>query len=124
MKVFLFFISAFAFGMRSDAQILKRLGDRAKQKVEQKSGDKVDKTIDDAMDGNGDSKTKTEEGEVKEKTDNGETKIKTEAKNPESLKTYSKYDFVPGDKIIYSEDFSQDAIGEFPLNWNTNGSGE
>ena len=103
---------------------MKRLGDRAKQKVEQKAGDKVDKSIDDAVDGNGDSKTKTQEGEVKEKTDNGETKTKTEAKDPESLKTYSKYDFVPGEKIVYSEDFSQDAIGEFPLNWNTNGSGE
>ncbi len=124
MKTLLFVLSVFAVAIRSEAQVLKRLGDRAKQKVEQKAGDKADKSIDDAVDGNGNSKTKTEEAEVKEKTDDGETKIKTEAKNPESLKTYSKYDFVPGDKIVYSEDFSQDVIGEFPLNWNTNGSGE
>lgn len=41
-----------------------------------------------------------------------------------SLQTYSKYDFVPGDKVLVYEDFSQDAIGDFPENWNTNSSGE
>lgn len=42
----------------------------------------------------------------------------------ETLKTYSKYDFIPGEKIIFYEDFSQDAIGDFPALWNTNASGE
>jgi len=44
--------------------------------------------------------------------------------NTESLKTYSKFDFTPGEKIIYYDDFSQGSIGDFPLLWNTNGSGE
>jgi OmpA-OmpF porin, OOP family len=43
---------------------------------------------------------------------------------PASLKTYSKYDFVPGEKIIVFEDFMQDAVGDFPAKWNTNSSGE
>ncbi|MEO8855015.1 MAG: OmpA family protein [Ginsengibacter sp.] len=41
-----------------------------------------------------------------------------------SLQTYSKCDFVPGEKVLAYEDFSQGAIGEFPLKWNTNSSGE
>jgi len=41
-----------------------------------------------------------------------------------SFKTYSKFDFVPGDKVIAYDDFSQDAIGDFPVTWNTNSSGE
>lgn len=41
-----------------------------------------------------------------------------------SIQTYSKYDFVPGDKILVFEDFSKDAIGDFPENWNTNSTGE
>lgn len=41
-----------------------------------------------------------------------------------SLQTYSKYDFVPGDKILVFEDFSRDAIGDFPENWDTNSAGE
>jgi outer membrane protein OmpA-like peptidoglycan-associated protein len=40
------------------------------------------------------------------------------------LQSFSKYDFVPGEKVIFYEDFSQDAIGDFPALWNTNGSAE
>ncbi|HLZ89151.1 MAG TPA: hypothetical protein VKQ52_17970, partial [Puia sp.] len=40
------------------------------------------------------------------------------------LTTYSKFDFVPGDKILVVEDFGQDAIGDFPDKWNTNSTGE
>ena len=40
------------------------------------------------------------------------------------LKSYSKFDFIPGDKIVGAEDFLQDAVGDFPAKWNTNGSGE
>lgn len=41
-----------------------------------------------------------------------------------SLNTYSKFDFVPGEKITWYDDFSDDAVGDFPVNWNTNASGE
>jgi len=43
---------------------------------------------------------------------------------PESLKTYSKFDFIPGEKLIFFDDFSSDNVGDFPAAWNTNGSGE
>lgn len=120
-KILLPLVVIFLFSATASSQVLKKLGDRAKQKIEQKAGDKVDKTIDNATDGK--KKVETEEGEVKEKRDGDEVKVKTESKNT-SLKSYSKYDFVPGDKIVYAEDFAQDVIGEFPLKWNTNGSGE
>lgn len=41
-----------------------------------------------------------------------------------SLQAYSRYDFVPGDKIILYEDFSQDAVGDFPALWTTDAAGE
>jgi OmpA-OmpF porin, OOP family len=121
MKQILTVLLLISLSTTLNAQLLKRLGDRAKQKMEQKAGEKVDKSIDDATDGK--SKTKTDEGEVKEKTEGNETKIKTESKG-EGIKSFSKYDFVPGEKIVYTEDFGQDVIGEFPLKWNTNGTGE
>lgn len=37
---------------------------------------------------------------------------------------YGKFDFVPGEKVIVAEDFSQDDLGDFPAKWNTNGSAE
>jgi outer membrane protein OmpA-like peptidoglycan-associated protein len=41
-----------------------------------------------------------------------------------SFEAYSKYDFVPGEKVVALDDFTQDEIGDFPAKWNTNGSGE
>ncbi|MCP1383857.1 OmpA family protein [Runella salmonicolor] len=43
---------------------------------------------------------------------------------PKNLKAYSKFDFVAGEKVVAIEDFSQDAVGDFPAKWNTNASGE
>jgi outer membrane protein OmpA-like peptidoglycan-associated protein len=40
------------------------------------------------------------------------------------FQVYSKFDFVPGEKIIAFEDFTQDSIGDFPAKWNTNASAE
>ena len=34
-----------------------------------------------------------------------------------SLKTYANYDFIPGDAIIFEDDFTDDADGEFPAHW-------
>lgn len=36
----------------------------------------------------------------------------------------SKYDFVPGEKVIFFDDFTSEAVGDFPVAWNTTGSGE
>jgi outer membrane protein OmpA-like peptidoglycan-associated protein len=40
------------------------------------------------------------------------------------FEAYSKYDFVPGEKVVAVDDFTQDEIGDFPAKWNTNGAGE
>ena len=105
-----------------NGQILKKIADRVKNrtetKVENKVDNKVDKTVDAAMDGN-----------IINKTDNSNTNSTTVKDNstptgPASFKTYSKYDFVPGEKVIGFEDFSTGSIGDFPAGWNTNASGE
>ncbi|MDX9811063.1 MAG: OmpA family protein [Bacteroidales bacterium] len=43
---------------------------------------------------------------------------------PQKLESFTQYDFVAGDKILYFEDFSLDQIGDFPALWTSNGSGE
>lgn len=42
----------------------------------------------------------------------------------DKLESYSNYDFIPGDKILFYEDFSQENIGDLPALWASNGSGE
>ena len=41
-----------------------------------------------------------------------------------TFQAYSRFDFVPGEKVVAVDDFTQDAVGDFPAKWNTNGSGE
>jgi OmpA-OmpF porin, OOP family len=35
----------------------------------------------------------------------------------QDLKAYQNYDFVPGDKIVFEDDFKADTDGEFPAHW-------
>ncbi|MFT3933147.1 MAG: OmpA family protein [Chitinophagaceae bacterium] len=48
----------------------------------------------------------------------------TPAATPAYNQTNSFSDFVPGTNLIFSDDFSADAMGDFPAKWNTNGSGK
>ena len=73
---------------------------------------KVNKAMDEIEGKNSNPKTETEKSAVD-----------TPEKN-NSLSSYSKYDFVPGDTVLYAEDFATEAIGELPVGWNTNGKGE
>ncbi len=43
--------------------------------------------------------------------------VSSTAESP-SLKAYDNFDFVPGEKIILAEDFSDDTKGEFPAHWH------
>ncbi|MFA5817450.1 MAG: hypothetical protein WC865_17750 [Bacteroidales bacterium] len=74
--------------------------------------DKIESAIKDSV--------KTNEKE-KDTPDAGQDAVQS---NQAALQTYSKYDFIPGEKVIFYDDFSQDNIGDFPALWNTNASGE
>ena len=109
----------------ANAQI-KGILNKAKQKVGNKASEQVDKSIDKTIDPSSDTSEK-ETNQAKDESDTAKPATDT-AKNekgaPASIKVYSKYDFVPGERIVAFEDFMQDAIGDFPTKWNTNASGE
>jgi len=58
------------------------------------------------------------------KSQNQEPQDTKRVSGTSSLEAYSKYDFVPGDKVLLFEDFSQDAVGDFPALWTTDVAGE
>lgn len=67
------------------------------------------------------------ESDSKSASDNQSESAKSDGsakQDQQTLQTYSRYDFMPGEKIIFYEDFTQDAVGDFPALWNTNGSAE
>ena len=133
-------LAAMAFGCVAAAQI--NIQERLERKIQQRAEQKVDRTIDKGLDkveggvdqGAKDATRKKDKG----KPDGGGSGDAAGAssgaeggsasplgtKAPATLKSYSKFDFVPGEQVIAIEDFMQDAIGDFPAKWNTNSSGE
>ncbi len=116
-----------------NAQI--NIKDKIKNQTNNRANNKVDQGIDKGLDavesGVKDlfkKKKKSEEGEQPEEQPEGEDQSTRQddkqSDKSASLQSYSKFDFIPGEKVIFYEDFSQDAIGDFPALWNTNGSGE
>ena len=41
----------------------------------------------------------------------------------DNLEVLGKFDFIPGDKTVFYDDFSKEYDGDFPSKWNTNASG-
>ncbi|HUS01327.1 MAG TPA: OmpA family protein [Chitinophagaceae bacterium] len=126
-KIILLVLPALLIFSLSDAQLLKGLADKAKAKINQRANNKVDNTMDkglDEVEGKNVKKVKTDEdGDVKIKTEDGD-KVKIKGDNSTSLSYTSKYDFVPGEKVVAYEDFSTASVGDFPVNWNTNATAE
>ena len=90
--------------------------DKAKEKVQKK----VDKTEDQALDKalNGNNNNKQDNKNANQNNVNKNNPNNSSANPTVSIKAYQNYDFVPGDKIIFDDDFSEDQSGEFPSHWD------
>ncbi len=136
------------------AQVLDRIGRQIERKAVDRANRKIDRTIDKGLDKVEDALDESVKGNKSQATtagnageDKGSVKPQASSReeqagvqessndnpveegNPAAAKepsfaVYSKYDFVPGEKLIVFEDFSGDQVGDFPSKWNTNASGE
>ena len=105
--------------------LLRSLGERAKNAVENKITKKVDEAINNAVDKAADKaeskiKGNKKDAEKQEKPAASEEKpAAPEQKPAKKVQTsYAKSDFVPGDEIFFEDTFENEKIGEFPLRWN------
>ena len=127
MKKIVFLVCmSLLFSMNMSAQgWLEKVGQKAvntaKQKVENRAAKKAGEATDKALD-----KLEKKDKKNVETEENKDAGVQTADKSvqEEKLTATSKYDFIPGEKVIFFDDFSQDAVGDFPALWNTNGSGE
>ncbi len=124
MKVFIICLAAFFLSTQVNAQIIN-----PKKALEKKANKVIEKKIEEIPEdaSKKEEQPKEEEVQVEEKKEEqtktaGESKAK--ADSVPSLQAYSKFDFIPGEKVIFYDDFSQDNVGDFPALWNTNGSAE
>jgi len=121
---------------------LKGLGKRIERKVEERFNRRVDQATDKALDevegGAGDAveggeqpaenAPQNESGTAADPQTSpdatGNTSIAAAAAGPATFAVNTKFDYVPGEILMVSENFEQDAIGDFPSRWNTDGTGE
>ena len=126
----------------TDAQLLKKLGKTAEKaaertvqnRVARETAKKTDQALDSVLDpgskGNDQDRgvygapTGSYPGDGQPNTGNDTSTGPGVSGDPKSIQVYSKFDFVPGDKQIFFDDFGNDFIGDFPAKWNTNSSGE
>lgn len=107
--------------------ILNKIKGRAEQTATQKVLNETDKAVSKGIDKAIESTAaggKTSESGGKPPAD-GEFAVSgsdTTVNSKASIQAFSRYDFVPGDSILYANDFSGEAIGELPTGWNSNGS--
>jgi OOP family OmpA-OmpF porin len=66
------------------------------------------------------------EGEVQKSSEPKKEQAPVTASSTDtaSIKSFSKFDFVPGEKVVGFEDFMDGEIGDFPARWNTNAAAE
>lgn len=122
MKKILFLILFLPMIGAAQSGILNRVKQKAKDRAEQRLDEGIDKALDkseDELSG----KQKNKNGIKGEATTDTDSKVAPPVSSP-AFESYSRYDFVPGANVVYTEDFSQDVIGEFPLLWGTNNRGE
>ena len=130
------------FSLPANAQFLKKLGKRAQKaaertverRVDQEASKKTDQALDSILEPgqkgqktppNTDAPPSTEnEGGNMGGTQPNSNGNNTASTGSKSIEVYSKFDFVPGDKQLFFDDFGNDFIGDFPSKWDTNATGE
>lgn len=148
LKIVLSFFLLVLFSNQAEAQFLKKLAKKAEDKIEREAEKRaerrVNKKIDDAYDGvedeiDGKNKDKKKKKKNKKQDDNenateeSTNKSSEETENADSEKTtkpkkptvvWSKFDFVPGDTVIFEDAPSADEEnGEFPSRWDLHEGG-
>ncbi len=128
----IFFLSGLVMliTVSAESQFLKKLGDKVKNKANQRVDQKTDQAIDKSMDAvedslknGGNTSSNNGQGNTTVKNTNttnagnNSTSVPGDPTSPVSFKTYQNYDFIPGEKILFEDNFLSDADGEFAAHW-------
>ncbi|MGG9960434.1 OmpA family protein [Ferruginibacter sp. SUN106] len=144
MKPQFILLAAVLICAEANAQTIgKRVKDRAATNANNKVDQKVDNAVDSAFNKTGNAINNIFKKKDKSKTDkttegnstatdksatssgNSNTNSSTSGTNGGTKNSLNSFlDFVPGNNVIFEDDFSKDALGDFPAKWNTNGSGK
>ncbi len=116
--------------------VTKKVKDKTNQRVDTKVDQAIDKGLNKTEEAinnifkKKDKKKKAEEDASKKEAGTNGTANKSTAPNTGDRPGNSNRvsagfsDFIPGSTVIFDDNFEQDALGDFPAKWNTNGSGK
>ena len=115
MKRLIFMVVAIvAFAATTDAQgFLKKLKDKAVERVKDKIENKVERETDDAMDGVLDGKKKGNSNVQRDDAEEGTAVVEEEAPQ-----VNTSTDFKRGSVILFEDDITKERVGEFPSKWD------
>lgn len=127
MKKITMFAFACILSAVSNAQfggLLDRVKDKTYDKVSDKAADDAANALNgkkkdsqDSSQQRNNNQQDTSQQAKNENTSSGSSS-KAATNSTAGFKTYSNYDFVPGDTIIFADDFADDQDGEFPSHWS------
>lgn len=133
LKSFLFLL-VLIFSIEGQAQInikqkLKDIKTKVNNKIDRKIDKGIDKTIEDAdelLKDNKKQNSKADSTNNKTQSLKEQSKEQVKTNNTDSLVNafVTKFDFIPGEKILAVESFEKGQIGDFPEMWDTDASGE
>ncbi len=125
MKKFIIILIALLMtGISADAQLLDRLKDRAKDAVERNLGDKVEKGVNDLLDGKKKDKKNKNTSNNQEVEDAEEAEVEPANEKVDFAQIQAKSDFKRGGTVFFEDDFADEQIGEFPSKWDLLGGSE
>lgn len=127
-------IVLFLASTQTHGQLLDKLGKKVEQKIEQRIERKTDRAIDKGLDEaeemlSDKSKRNKQDPEHKpivpqHRAEAQKDETQSDGADNEPFRIAADFDFVSGTIQLFYDDFSLDALGDFPAQWNTNGSGE
>ncbi len=124
--LFQFFIISNIYGQKIGKVIKRVAKQKAEQKISQATGEAIDKGVESVFSEKDKNSGKdTEAGkDIEVPKQPANDNINMPKTDTTGFGVYTKFTFEPGNKIIFYDDFQKDALGDFPVNWETNASGE
>ena len=132
LKIIIILLAGFFLSNNAYAQLIKKVKKRAKEsaeetvilKTEEKAVEKTANAID-SLFSKGEKIGKKRKKKKNKKGNNNNTSqepmddnMSTGEETSEAPQLWSKYNFVPGDEIIFYDDLNEEESGEFPSRWD------
>jgi OmpA-OmpF porin, OOP family len=132
--LFQFFVTGNIYSQKIGKVVKRTAQHKTEQKASQATGDAIDEGIngiksifkkkDKKSKNNSTDNAKETSGESEDPITADVDQAALDRPDTSAFGIYTKFTFEPGNKILFYDDFQKDALGDFPVQWETSGSGE